>query len=119
MISPDHATERNGPQSLAPDGRITENTDNGDSPQMTATQDPPVCATAERTPSSSGKRDYRLDFLRGIAVLIMVIDHVAGPSPLHLLTGGNGFFVSAAEGFVFISGFLVGIVYGGKVRRLG
>ncbi len=49
----------------------------------------------------------------------MVVDHVAGPSPLHVLTGGNRFFVSAAEGFVFISGFLVGIVYGAKVRRHG
>lgn len=112
-------TEREGSQVLAPDDRLSQNAHNGDTDEKTTTQRPPKSATSKLTPPSSGKRDYRLDFLRGFAVLIMVIDHVAGSSPLHLLTGGNRFFVSAAEGFVFISGFLVGIVYGGKVRRHG
>lgn len=56
-------------------------------------------------------RDLRLDLLRGFAVFAMVVDHLAGPSQLHLLTGGNRFFTSAAEGFIFISGLLVGLVY--------
>jgi hypothetical protein len=30
-------------------------------------------------------------------VLAMVVDHVRGPSPLWLLTGGNQHYVSAAE----------------------
>jgi enterochelin esterase-like enzyme len=41
----------------------------------------------------------------------MVIDHVGGQSPLHALTGGDHFFTSAAEGFIAISGFVVGHVY--------
>src|SRR5579859_2269688 len=49
-------------------------------------------------------RDLRIDLLRGLAVLAMVIDHIAGPSKLYLITGGNHFYTSAAEGFIFLSG---------------
>ncbi len=66
-----------------------------------------------------GKRDLRLDFLRGFAVFAMVANHIAGPSWLYAITGGNRFFVSAAEGFVLISGVVVGIVYGGIARSQG
>jgi enterochelin esterase-like enzyme/uncharacterized membrane protein len=56
-------------------------------------------------------RDLRIDLLRGLAVLAMVIDHLAGPSRLYLITGGNRFYTSAAEGFIFLSGMTVGLVY--------
>ncbi len=68
---------------------------------------------------SGGDRDERFDFLRGFAVFAMVVDHLAGPSRLYLLTGGNRFFTSAAEGFVFISGLIVGLVYRRMAARLG
>ena len=58
------------------------------------------------------KRDLRLDLLRGLAVFAMIVDHWGGPSWLYFITGGNSFFVSAAEGFIFISGLVVGMVYG-------
>jgi enterochelin esterase-like enzyme len=66
-----------------------------------------------------GARDLRLDFLRGFAVLAMVVDHVGGPSFLYAVTGGNRFYTSAAEGFIFISGLLVGVVYGRLAVRDG
>ncbi|CAA9573973.1 MAG: hypothetical protein AVDCRST_MAG88-2637 [uncultured Thermomicrobiales bacterium] len=69
--------------------------------------------------ADDGGRDLRFDLLRGFAVFAMVADHVAGPSWLYALTGGNRFFVSAAEGFVFLSGIVVGIVYGGIARSHG
>jgi enterochelin esterase-like enzyme len=56
-------------------------------------------------------RDLRIDLLRGLAVLAMVVDHIAGPSKLYLITGGNHFYTSAAEGFIFLSGLTVGLVY--------
>ncbi|MBV9173234.1 MAG: OpgC domain-containing protein, partial [Chloroflexi bacterium] len=59
----------------------------------------------------SNGRDLRLDLLRGFAVLAMLIDHIGGQSPLYAVSGGDQFFTSAAEGFVAISGFLVGHVY--------
>ena len=68
---------------------------------------------------ASGGRDLRLDLLRGFAVFAMVVDHIGGASWLYALTGGNRFFVSAAEAFVFISGVTVGIVYGDRMRRDG
>jgi hypothetical protein len=59
-----------------------------------------------------GRRDLRLDLLRGLAVIMMVADHVGGQqSWLYTITGGDRFFISAAEGFVFISGLVMGIVY--------
>lgn len=70
---------------------------------------------------ASGSRDLRLDLLRGYAVVAMVVDHIGGDSPswLYALTGGDQFFVSAAETFVFVSGVTVGIVYGGRALALG
>lgn len=65
------------------------------------------------------KRDLRLDLLRGLAVFAMVVDHWGGPSWLYFITGGNTFFVSAAEGFIFISGLVVGMVYGGIALKEG
>jgi S-formylglutathione hydrolase FrmB len=65
------------------------------------------------------KRDLRLDLLRGFAVFAMVTDHIGGSSWLAMITGGNRFFVSAAEGFVFISGVIVAVVYGERARRDG
>lgn len=69
---------------------------------------------------AGGKRDLRIDFLRGFAVLAMVADHLGGdPSWLYNITGGNRFLFSAAEGFVFISGLVMGIVYAGLIAKQG
>lgn len=67
-----------------------------------------------------GKRDLRLDLLRGFAVFAMIADHIGGESSwLYRLTGGDRFFTSAAEGFVFISGLVFGIVYAGVLAKQG
>ena len=68
---------------------------------------------------AASSRDYRLDWLRGYATMAMVVDHIGSSSLLYPLTGGNIFFVSAAEAFVFISGMIVGLVYGQTLRREG
>lgn len=68
---------------------------------------------------SRSSRDLRLDLLRGFCLFAMLVDHIAGPSALYHLTGGNGFFVSAAEGFVFISGLLLGITSRKTIERSG
>jgi hypothetical protein len=68
----------------------------------------------------AGRRDLRLDLLRGFAVLAMVADHIGGErSWLYTITGGDAFFVSAAEVFVFISGLLMGSIYAGVITRQG
>ncbi len=74
---------------------------------------------ASEPPITASGRDLRLDMLRGLCALVMIIDHVGGGSFLYGLTGGNAFVVSAAEGFIFLSGMLVGLVYGPRVERDG
>jgi enterochelin esterase-like enzyme len=64
-------------------------------------------------------RDERIDLLRGFAVVAMVVDHIAGPSFLYAITGGNRFYTSAAEGFIFISGLVMGLVYQRLIERDG
>ena len=55
-------------------------------------------------------RDLRLDAVRGFFLVIMAGVHV--PSPLsHCLQEPFG-FTSAAEGFIFLSACLAGMVYG-------
>lgn len=67
-----------------------------------------------------GKRDLRLDIMRGLAVFVMVVDHTGGDNSwLYTLTGHGNFLISAAEPFVFISGLVMGIVYSAIVIRDG
>src|SRR5215212_8343387 len=64
-------------------------------------------------------RDPRLDALRGFCVFAMIVDHVGGSSWLYVLTGGNRGPVTAAEGFVFLSGLVLGMVSRRRVSRDG
>jgi hypothetical protein len=64
-------------------------------------------------------RDPRLDLLRGFCVFAMIVDHIGGTSWLYALTGGNRGPVTAAEGFVFLSGLVLGIVSRRRVTRDG
>src|SRR5205823_10521200 len=68
---------------------------------------------------ATDRRDLRLDLLRGFCVFAMIVDHIGGSSWLYAFTGGNRWLVSAAEGFVFLSGLTMGLVYREKLRRYG
>jgi hypothetical protein len=68
---------------------------------------------------SDSRRDLRVDLLRGACVFAMLANHLGGESWLYLLTGGNQSYFSAAEGFIFISGLVVGQVYLTKIHRQG
>ncbi len=69
-------------------------------------------------PNEAG-RDLRIDLLRGFCVLAMIVDHIGGPSLLYGITGGNRFYTSAAEAFIFISGLVMGLVYRRLIERDG
>lgn len=58
-----------------------------------------------------------LDILRGILIVIMAINHT--PSPLRGVTDQPFGFVSAAEGFVFLSAYLLGYVSQRKLDQRG
>ncbi len=69
---------------------------------------------------AGGRRDVRLDLLRGFAAFGMIVDHIGGHhSWLYTVTGGNRFFVSAAEAFIVISGLVMGMVYAGYIAKRG
>ncbi|MCU0942406.1 MAG: OpgC domain-containing protein [Hydrogenophaga sp.] len=66
--------------------------------------------------SASG-RQWELDALRGLMLLLMTLTHMpTGFSPVLSQPFG---FVSAAEGFVLISAVLAGRVYGNRFERQG
>src|SRR5437868_12541420 len=71
------------------------------------------------TADVANRRDLRVDLLRGFCIFAMVVDHFGGDSWLYAITGGNRFYVSAAEGFIFISGFVMGQAYRTKRDRAG
>ncbi len=67
----------------------------------------------------SAPRIEALDYLRGFFITVIIIDHLwRWPNALQYMTGRGELWVSAAEGFVIISGLLVGYVHGFKKRNL-
>ena len=66
----------------------------------------------------SGKRDARIDFFRGIALYMILVDHVAG-DPISKFTYQRIGFSDAAELFVFLSGVSCAIVYSRIQARRG
>lgn len=58
-----------------------------------------------------------LDYLRGFFIVVIIVDHLSRwPSIFSLISGKALLWVTAAEGFVAISGLLVGYVRGFKNR---
>jgi hypothetical protein len=58
------------------------------------------------------RRILSLDLIRGFFLLVIMIDHVElYPNGWDFLTGKGRLWVSAAEGFFFMSGLLIGMVY--------
>ncbi|MFF1251981.1 OpgC domain-containing protein [Pseudarthrobacter sp. NPDC058329] len=62
-------------------------------------------------------RDSRVDFLRGMAIVFVVVNHLGMTSLFQLLTQEAVGFVSGAELFVLFSGLVVGMVYGPRVKE--
>lgn len=65
--------------------------------------------------SRSVERDLRLDLFRGAGLWMMFLDHIPH-DVVAWLTLRNYGFSDAAEFFVFISGYLVGFIYGPIMR---
>jgi hypothetical protein len=63
------------------------------------------------------ERRIELDILRGLLICLMVVDHT--PNPLRELTDQPLGFVSAAEGFVFLSAYLLGAISQHRMQQYG
>lgn len=62
-----------------------------------------------------GQRDPRLDFFRGLSLIMIFMNHVPGTF-FENLTSRNFGLSDAAEGFVFMSGCAVALAYGPKTK---
>lgn len=70
------------------------------------------------SPATTKKRIIALDYLRGFFIAVIIIDHLwRWPNIFEYITGRGELWTSAAEGFVLISGLLVGYVRGHKDRN--
>jgi hypothetical protein len=63
------------------------------------------------------KRLIELDILRGVLLLMMVVNHA--PSPLRVFTDQPIGFFSTAEAFVFVSAFLAGLLFQRRTEKQG
>lgn len=73
-------------------------------------------SAAQKKDTSS--RILALDYLRGFFIVIIISDHLwRWPNLFELISGRGELWSSAAEGFVIISGLLVGYVRGYKNRQ--
>lgn len=61
-------------------------------------------------------RDVALDLVRGLAMVILVVNHLPLESPLEAVTSA---LVSAAEVLVLVSGVVAGMVFGDRWRTAG
>jgi len=67
----------------------------------------------------NGSRDLRIDWLRGLAMTCVVINHSRMTSLLSWFSYERFWIVTAAEVFVVLSGVVLGMVYGRRLRRDG
>lgn len=70
-------------------------------------------AAASEVTSPPAGRDARLDMFRGLALVMIFINHVPGTF-YETLTSRNFGFSDAAEAFVFMSGLAAGLAYSGR-----
>lgn len=66
---------------------------------------------------SKSSRDLRIDWLRGLAMTCVIVDHSKLQSILSWFSYERFWTVTAAEVFVVLSGAVLGVVYGDKLRR--
>jgi hypothetical protein len=64
-------------------------------------------------------RDLRIDFIRGMVMFVLVINHVEAFSLYALLTWERFGVVTGGEGFVILSGFVLGMVYRRRIEIKG
>ena len=64
-----------------------------------------------------GTRDLRIDWLRGLAMACVIIDHSKLSSLLSWFSYERFWTVTAAEVFVVLSGAVLGMVYGRRLKR--
>ncbi|MEL6615297.1 MAG: OpgC domain-containing protein [Bacteroidota bacterium] len=86
-------------------------------PEAADTPEAPAHREPMRYPVFSTSRDLRIDLLRGLVMVVLVVVHFDFYSGFHLLTWERIGVVSGGEGFVILSGLVVGMVYGRRAKQ--
>ncbi|HYO74404.1 MAG TPA: OpgC domain-containing protein, partial [Archangium sp.] len=76
---------------------------------------------SENPPSGAAgsERDLRIDFLRGLVMLVLVVIHLEVVSLLTFLAWERVGLISGGEGFVILSGVVLGMVSRKRVETQG
>src|SRR5688572_16584256 len=69
--------------------------------------------------AAAGNRDLRIDWLRGLAMAYVIVNHSKLSSLLSWFSYERLWVVTAAEVFVVLSGVVLGMVYGRRLARDG
>lgn len=67
--------------------------------------------------SLAGNRDLRIDFMRGIALVMMVVAHTEVMSIFNIFTWERFGLTTGAEGFVILSGFMLGMLNRARLQK--
>ncbi|KGD80050.1 OpgC protein [Pantoea sp. PNA 14-12] len=76
------------------------------------------CKSATWRYSAAGSRDLRIDFMRGIALVMMVVAHTEIMSLFNIFTWERFGLVTGAEGFVILSGFMLGMLSRARLQKV-
>lgn len=68
--------------------------------------------------SIAGNRDLRIDFMRGIALMMMVVAHTELLSIFNIFTWERFGLTTGAEGFVILSGFMLGMLNRARLQKV-
>ena len=79
----------------------------------------PPGAAGTRYDGEAGARDLRIDFLRGLVMATLLVVHVEVFSAFSLLAWERAGLISGAEGFVILSGLVIGMVQRQTLAREG
>ncbi|MBC7968386.1 MAG: OpgC domain-containing protein [Fuerstia sp.] len=85
-------------------------------------QNPTIESDGNESTKASVVRDWRLDFFRGIALIVIFIDHLEGCNGYQLFSGYTLVqlgYCDASEVFIFISGYVCGMSYGRVLSNVG
>ncbi len=89
-------------------------------PLPTASSDEPSAVLSSwNYAAAAGKRELRIDFLRGFIMLIVITVHMDYYSLYSFVVWERLGIISSAEGFVALSGMVLGMVYCRKVAEDG
>lgn len=77
-----------------------------------------ACSQAGTTAPAIPSRDVTVDAMRGLCILLMVTNHLAPATILNRLTHAS-LYVDGAFGFVFLSGYVLGLIHEKRIMRDG